>query len=79
MAKVKRKYPPAFKINGQLIRLADGETKEDTFMWLDYLERELEKPKYANDPDAKAHFIDGLCRSGRGQALHSAIKAKGFI
>jgi hypothetical protein len=79
MAKVKRKYPTAFKINGQLIRLADGESKQEILDWLDQLERVLENPKYANCPITRAGLIDSFSELAKGQTLHAAMTAKGFI
>tara|TARA_Y100001968_G_C18989894_1_gene540898 strand:- start:109 stop:321 length:213 start_codon:yes stop_codon:yes gene_type:complete len=68
----KGKYHRAFKVNGQMIRLANGETKEDVLETVDLGMKMLEIVK---GNDAKREYV---INSLEGTA-RSVLRAKGLI
>ncbi len=73
MAK-QNKFARSFKLNGQLIRLSKGETKETVLKFVDVLEPLLDKNSPDYNPEIKQ---TGIC-SGN-DALAAALKAKGLL
>ena len=70
MAKKNRKYPPAFKVNGQLIRITPNQTKGAALAAAKMCE---EKEWILSDPGNKERI------TARGDSLTAVLKAKGLI
>jgi len=69
MAKKNRKYPPAFKVNGQLIRITPNQPKAQSLAGA----KMIEELKLLDDPGNK----ERLTKIGDSQT--AVLKAKGLI